>query len=287
MPLSLEFLHRLYTWLKRQPKTFTLTASVLLLGLTALVDSRTNPYLSITAPYMASVLLAAVIVGPRWALLFAIAASISQNWLFASPQTPVGILAINTVSRFLGYAVVIWLSMALLYTIVSSREAARHDFLTLLLNRRAFEEMAAHELQRARRNGKPISVIYLDCDNFKEVNDQHGHATGDKVLIVIAETMRATLRSTDIIARLGGDEFAAILPETGEGSARTAATNLHEAVARRLASMNLRCTCSLGVAVFAAPPDKVEYLIRRADELMYRVKSGGKGTAQVDVFFGH
>jgi diguanylate cyclase (GGDEF)-like protein len=90
---------------------------------------------------------------------------------------------------------------------------ARVDYLTHIPNKLGFDEQLKIEIARHRRDRNPFAVAYIDCDNFKSVNDTRGHAAGDRVLKVVAETARANLRVTDVFARLGGDEFAVILPD--------------------------------------------------------------------------
>jgi len=287
MAPTLQPLLKMYNWLNARPPGVRLLVGVALLCTVCLLDSRLHHHLALTSLYMLAVLITAIGSGFRWAAALAVVAATAETSWFVPEAIPAGVRVANFFGRLLTYGIVIWLVLALRNSLGAAQEAARHDFLTGLLNRRAFEEMAQLELERSRRNGQPISVLYLDVDDFKLVNDRYGHRGGDEVLHTIAEAMTATLRSTDIIARLGGDEFAAILPETTETKARAAASNLHEAVARKLAGSKCHCTCSLGVAVFAAPPESVEEMINRADELMYGVKAGGKGSALVDVFFGH
>src|SRR4030042_6961301 len=92
---------------------------------------------------------------------------------------------------------------------------ARKDFLTGIPNRQAFFEIAGIEINRCRRHGYPLTIAYIDCDNFKVINDRFGHQTGDNLLCSVANTLQKSIRVTDIVARLGGDEFAILLPETG------------------------------------------------------------------------
>jgi diguanylate cyclase (GGDEF)-like protein len=160
--------------------------------------------------------------------------------------------------------------------LLHEKQAARTDALTGLANRRAFVEAAWLELERARRHGRPLSLLYLDCDDFKAVNDRLGHVVGDEVLAVVGSTLREGVRGHDTVARLGGDEFGVLLPEF-DGTGATALTErlrtrLGEALSRR----SLPVTLSVGVATFASPPSSVDEMILRADELMYDAKRSGK-----------
>lgn len=264
---------------------FAIAAFLLLL--TAYTDAVTGPELSLSFFYVLPVLVAGFTLGPAYGLMFGLAAAVAERFVLAPHEFASLIRIWNTLVRVGTFAIIVWLITRLKHTMRAEKEAARQDFLTGLLNRRAFEERAEVELERCRRNGTPTAILYVDCDDFKQVNDTRGHREGDRVLQKIAESMKASLRSTDILARFGGDEFAAMLPDSGESQARAVAEKLHKALSEALDDNGYALTCSLGVAVFAAVPENLEAMIHRADELMYRVKESGKGAAQIDVFFGH
>ena len=144
----------------------------------------------------------------------------------------------------------------------------RADPLTGLRNRRAFREELYRELNRAQRQLRPLSALYIDVDDFKTLNDRDGHARGDEVLIAIAGALSAVLRDVDIAARLGGDEFCLLLPDTDAGQAAH--------VAERLRSQ-VRQVCPVGVSIGIATLEVGDYadpdaLVRRADQAMYRDK---------------
>ena len=157
---------------------------------------------------------------------------------------------------------------------------AHTDFLTELDNRRYFFEQAEAELARALRYRKDLSLLMLDVDYFKSVNDNYGHKSGDVVLQTLADTMRNTLRQVDIIGRLGGEEFAAILPETNVAEACDAAERLRAAVAGTKISINsgaaLHVTVSIGVATLSNKAYDIETLLRQADDALYAAKNGGR-----------
>jgi diguanylate cyclase (GGDEF)-like protein len=161
---------------------------------------------------------------------------------------------------------------------IARREAVT-DSLTGLANRRRFMEQLAGEARRRARSGRPVSVIVSDLDDFKLVNDHHGHETGDAVLRAFAGVLRATVREIDLAARLGGEEFAVLLPETDAEGAAVVAGRLRE----RLEQLQLSATAKGHVTVTAsfgyasAPPlDRVEDLPAAADEALYRAKREGK-----------
>jgi diguanylate cyclase (GGDEF)-like protein/PAS domain S-box-containing protein len=156
---------------------------------------------------------------------------------------------------------------------------AFHDPLTGLANRALFRDRVSHALALAQRRGSPVTVLYLDLDDFKNVNDSLGHAEGDRLLIAVAERFLACARTADTVARLGGDEFA-ILIEGGEGGEglpeRLAAAMSHPF---SLSGNQLRVTASIGVAS-ATPGDTADDLLRNADMAMYAAKRHGKGHAE-------
>jgi diguanylate cyclase (GGDEF)-like protein len=278
-------LYALLRWLGERDYTTRLGTVLLLLVATCVSDFRTGFAVSIGFFYVVTVLLASYLLGPVTAMTIAVVAALAERYFLVPHDFATTVRLWNTVTRVGTFSVIIWLVTQLKQAFAAEQAAARHDFLTGLFNRRAFEERAEIELERCRRRACPLSILYIDCDDFKSVNDLQGHHEGDRVLQRMAEAMRANLRSTDVMARLGGDEFAALLPDSGESQARAAAEKLHAGLAAALSDGNHSLTCSLGAAVFAAVPESVEIMLRRADELMYKVKSSGKGAAQIDVFF--
>ena len=157
---------------------------------------------------------------------------------------------------------------------------ASHDALTGLLNRRRFEEALEEELAHVRRFGELAAVLALDVDNFKHVNDNHGHAAGDAVLRAIAEALRGRTRATDRVGRLGGDEFGVVLSRSEPADARRVADELLAVIrAMRIpfADLQLRVTVSIGVR--ALGPDEVDHadvLLSEADMAMYDAKERGR-----------
>lgn len=166
----------------------------------------------------------------------------------------------------------------------AAETAARKDPLTGLGNSRAFHETAAVELARSRRYGGPLSVVYLDIDNFKQVNDLLGHQVGDQVLQTVGRILLQNLRQVDYPARLGGDEFAILLPQADAQAAHATVKKLHSELSGQAALEQWPITFSVGIAAFITPADNVGLLLRRADELMYAVKRGGKNGIKVETY---
>jgi diguanylate cyclase (GGDEF)-like protein/PAS domain S-box-containing protein len=158
----------------------------------------------------------------------------------------------------------------------SEKNLSRVDFLTGIPNRRMFYQALSLEGKRSRRYGRPVTLVYIDVDNFKYLNDQFGHATGDELLKTIGMTLESTVRSTDMAARLGGDEFAILLPETDEPSAGIIVAKLRQNLEKAIGPKGWPVTFSFGVVTFPIALDSTEEMIKRADEFMYEAKRSGK-----------
>ena len=164
-------------------------------------------------------------------------------------------------------------------------ELTRQDALTGVANRRYFFDRAGQELARSRRHGAPLCIAELDIDFFKQINDRHGHAVGDKVLKSISEICQRLLREEDLFARIGGEEFAVLLPDTRMEGARLQAERLREEVARSTvagAGVDVSCTVSIGVASLRASDTCAEDCLLRADRAMYRAKASGRNRVEIE-----
>jgi diguanylate cyclase (GGDEF)-like protein len=158
-------------------------------------------------------------------------------------------------------------------------EQAMLDPLTGAANRRGFERALEVELERSTRRGHPCALVIVDLDDFKLVNDRHGHGVGDEVLVLLADRLRDSVRSADTVARLGGEEFALLLPETSLSGALAVAERARSAFAaggmRLKGGERLTVTASFGAADFPASPDRTS-LMRDADQALYTAKRLGK-----------
>ena len=152
------------------------------------------------------------------------------------------------------------------------------------LNVRYFTELAGKEVERCRRYGRPLTLIYLDCDNFKEINDHFTHQGGDRLLRSLGKALQQNTRSTDIIVRMGGDEFAILMPETGDQIAPQALQRLQTRLQEGLQQSGWPITISMGAAIFLDPPESIELLIKSSDCLMFLAKNNGKNRIEYRVF---
>ena len=156
---------------------------------------------------------------------------------------------------------------------------ANHDKLTSVYNRHMFEEMLQKELSRARRYSRPLSLIMVDADYFKEVNDRYGHQTGDAVLKAIASTLNEHIRSSDSVARWGGEEFVITLPDTERAQALHLAEELRLIIAETAFPEGVRLTCSFGVTSYKEE-DTLQSLFARIDASLYRAKQFHRNNVQ-------
>ena len=189
----------------------------------------------------------------------------------------------NYTARLCSFIIFTFILSALKSAMEKEKELSRIDFLTGVGNGRYFIELANMEINRARRNEHPLTVVYIDLDNFKTINDCYGHSTGDNLLRLVAKTIKSNIRLMDTVARLGGDEFAILLPETGP--------ELAEAITRKVQKINLEImekngwpvTFSIGVVTFIHPPTTVDEILKISDNLMYTAKNNGKNMIKHEV----
>lgn len=159
-------------------------------------------------------------------------------------------------------------------------ELATTDPLTQLKNRRMFYTQAEQNLASGRRSGQDISVLLLDIDHFKKVNDTHGHHAGDEVLVCVAQLLVALMRGADTVARFGGEEFVVLLPDTNKLGAAVLAERIRTAIERKkitVGGRNIPVTVSIGIAtVSAAEVETIDQVLNVADQRLYLAKNNGR-----------
>jgi diguanylate cyclase (GGDEF)-like protein len=184
----------------------------------------------------------------------------------------------------LGFFLIVTITLSKLKAAYGEEQMmARTDSLTGLLNMRSFEALAEQEIERSRRNFKPLTVVYIDCDNFKSVNDNFGHNTGSALLQEIAGLLKASIRPTDLVARFGGDEFVILLTEADHEIASRVISRLRDKLAEAFQARKYTITFSMGSSTFSHPPSSVEEMIKHSDDLMYDVKKHGKDNIKEEV----
>jgi len=207
-------------------------------------------------------------------------ADILSGHLYSHPILP----AWNAIMR-LGFFLLIVFSLSeIKRLLVSEQTFARIDFLTGISNARHFMENAKKEIERSVRFSHPFTLAYVDIDNFKKVNDSLGHAEGDKLLQIVAQTIKDHIRSVDMVSRLGGDEFAILLLETNEKDANSTMVKIQTKLLEVVKQHNWPVSFSIG-AVTSHEKCNLDDLIKEADNLMYIVKDRGKNSIAYKTFF--
>lgn len=267
---------------KHRPR-FWLIASLGLALLITTVDILSGYELSFSLFYLLPVALSAWLVSKRTGIIMSIfcalcwiAADHLSGHNYSHPAIPYW----NTMIRFSVFLIVALLISALRRAHEHEKEIARTDNLTGAVNTRFFNELLQMEIDRLIRRKHPFTIVYIDVDNFKYVNDHFGHSTGDQVLRAIVSLTKDKLRKIDVVARLGGDEFALLLTDTSQEAARITIEKLRSSLLGEMRNNNWPLTFSIGVLTCNTEPEKIDSLIKQADELMYSVKHSGKNSVR-------
>ena len=168
-----------------------------------------------------------------------------------------------------------WVNQQLQRQLDENLELAERDALTRIANRYRLEKSLQTECERAQRFRQPLSLIAMDMDDFKPINDHYGHARGDAALVLVADNLRTCLRELDVLARWGGDEFVIVLPQTTLGEALDVAAGLRQVMGQLEPVGDCRLTMSYGVVQWQEGEDQ-HALLARADKALYRAKAAGK-----------
>lgn len=273
--------------LSRLHRVRILALAVAGVGIVGVCDYLTGFEVSMSLFYVAPVALAAWYAG-RWTGVF-IAVLSCLSWYsadlaagshYSHPLIPVW----NSLVRLGFFLVCSLLLTTLRKTLINERHLACTDALTGLYGRRAYEEQLEHDLALAQRLKSCITLAYIDLDDFKGINDTHGHGAGDRVLQVTAQVLKNLTRRVDTAARLGGDEFAVVLPDTDQTGAQQAIAHLVREMQEAYLAINLKVTCSIGVVTFIDTTISASDAVAMADALMYEVKRQGKGAVAYNRF---
>ena len=272
--------------IKNYSKSIFISFGIFLVLVIGVIRYLTGPELALSLFFLFPIALVTWQVG-RWAgILISIASTLS--WLVADllmlgSFSNVFIPYLNETFRLVVFLIITHTVFELRTALENHRELAGTDPLTSVANRRAFHNLANMELNKARRYQTPISFLYLDIDNFKQINDNFGHPTGDKLLGAVARTIKNNIRAIDLVARLGGDEFGILLAETAADSAALVAEKLTKKLLELMQDNGWPVTLSVGAVTFEILPDSVDEMISTADSQMYIAKKHGKNRIQYKI----
>jgi diguanylate cyclase (GGDEF)-like protein len=269
-------------------RTTSQTLLILVLSFViGLVDYLTGPDFTFSPFYLIPPSLAAWKMSRQLALFAALINSLTWLWVdFSSGrfQPTLPIYAWNFTSRLISLLVVGLLISWLRKSMDHEKKLARTDPLTDALNSRAFNETLDLEIKRSLRYGHSLTLVYLDVDNFKSVNDRFGHKIGDIVLATIGNLIRDSIRQNDVLGRLGGDEFAILLVETDPIEAHLVVAKLQEMLMLTIQKNSWPISLSFGVLSCTNTFCSAEAMISIADQLMYSVKKSTKNNANFAIF---
>lgn len=270
---------RIFEILENEHPIFWTAVGIGSIGLLGIIDTLTGNEITFSLFYMAPIVVVTWTVhqeaGLFMSLLSALTllgAEVAAGQTYSSPS----IYVWNTLIRAVFYVIVTYLVAELHKARREEQLAARTDFVSGAANARHFHELLQMEINRIHRYPHPVTVVYIDIDNFKLVNDLFGHKIGDEVLRSIATELKVQLRRTDIVARVGGDEFALLLPSTHQPEAKVVISKVKTNLVETMKQRNWPVTFSMGAVTCVSPPHSPEQLLNMADELMYQVKNSTK-----------
>ena len=276
-----------FCWtLMKKPSKQISNAVVVLIGmlLVGYLDYITGNEIRIFPLYFLPLARAAIVFGKRGAIVASLIATtiwLLSQYFSGREYSHEYIWAINFLTQGAAFLLVTFLMASLRTALGRERELSRTDALTGLLNSRALHEIAGAELTLCHRSKRPAVMAFIDLDNFKNVNDNHGHDRGDSLLRHVAKVLMSSLRSSDVVARIGGDEFAIFLPETDADQARSILEEMHVQLHQLADFKNLQVGASIGAVAYATSPPNLLDMIQEADAHMYTVKTTGKNRVNV------
>jgi len=261
-------------YLSAQSKTWWILWGLLALGLLGAMDLIAEKQLSSFMLCFIPVMLVTWFAG----LWVGIMMSIGGTFVMLTTEGVMGLSVSywTLTGRLWSFLILTCALSALKSSLEHERKFSRIDFLTGIPNRRSFMELAEMEIHRARRYDHPFTVIYIDLDDFKMVNDRFGHSMGDALLRSLAQTFYQKIRTTDLVARLGGDEFGILLPETDPEVAELIVRRLQDVGSITVQKKEWPMPFSMGVVTFLEPPTSVDEILTLSDMVMYAAKKNAK-----------
>jgi diguanylate cyclase (GGDEF)-like protein len=261
-------------------KVLMLAAGIAMTLAMATLRLSVQANLAISLTPLLPIMVIAWYMGTRWGLgmtVFVVSSWLIADLLGTTPEVPHWVIYVNSTVRTCVLGLTALLVAALRSAYRKQQLLATSDALTGLGNRLRFIAVAEAERQRAGRFGHPITLAYLDLDDFKGVNDKFGHQVGDAVLRLVGTYLQGRLRRIDTVARLGGDEFVVLLPQTGGQAGLHVIAELQRGLSAALSEHGFEVGVSGGVATFLQAPRDVDEMLQAGDQLMYAAKREDKG----------
>ena len=262
------------------PRWILVLSSLVLTAILSIIDWITGRDVSFLIFYLGPIGLASWFAGARWGITVALLCGVVwylEDVMGAASALSIYLILWNLATKGVFLVIISRLFSRLKVAMDNEARMARTDPLTGVANRRVLFEILDFEIKAMPRSGTPLSVAFIDLDNFKEVNDTIGHDAGDEVLRAVVRGIKSGVRSMDLVARVGGDEFVIMLPNADSGAAAEVALRVRHSVMDELALGQWQCNLSIGVVTCTTPPCDPDALLTRADRLMYQAKKAGKG----------
>lgn len=275
----------LSAYLRKQPKAFLALIGFVLLSIAALIDHVTGENLSFLLFYIIPVYYFTWFMSRKAGALISITAAFL--WMGQNIEKAISfgksVSYLNMSMELIFFFFATYLLCVLKDAIGINEELSRTDGLTGAMNRGAFYDLAGREIGRADRYRRPFTVAYMDIDNFKIVNYKSGNASGDRVLRIVADTIKKNIRKIDLVARFGGDEFTILLPETGAEAAQVVLSRIRNVLLNIMEQNSWNLTFTFGTVTFLKSPGTVEDMMKKVSSVMYSAKDSGMNTIEQEI----
>ena len=252
-----------------------------LIAVVGYADYRLGSGISLIIFYILPVASVSWLLGKYWGMFATIVAIIPEltvNLFTMPPSNNVMINLWNIACKLFVLILIVYLVSSVKKLKDTERQLMRTDILTGINNISYFYELGDIELERVRRSGIPITIVYLDVDGLRAVNDTFGFLVGDKLLQSVADSIKSNLRITDTAARLDSDEFAILLPGSDFSKSEIVIRRIHRILNEVISQNNWPSTVTMGAVTYLSPPDSIDHLVTNAEGLMYAAKQNGSNT---------